>query len=371
MPAAKPPEFRRRAVERPVAVSSRSPRSPRTSTSPSRACAGGWIGPTSTKAHKEGLSSTEKRELVEPRRRIRVSLSVRSHITMFYGALVRTLGVRHVGRRNGGSFDGRQSELPDHVHRELNGVNGSPVSPTVVTRATQYCMIQPTWVMARTFRSCGEHGHRHRPDSGSAQVRSGHASARQSGRAPARSPAPRRRFGGRCDQLPSHDCHAAERGRCAACGGGGADRDRAVGRAGQRSCARSGSDVRRLRRDADRGGLALRSNPDLAGCRGGGAAVRGHVCAARRHAYRWSGDDGDEHGWIQHHTGRGVVLSRPRRSNGQSHLVGSATPAATLPPHGCTAAAAAVSEKLTPTYDGQVAGGAGAAGPGLFATMEA
>ena len=72
MPAAKPPEFRRRAVElarrreQPIAQISKD-------LGISESCLRRWMDLADVdEGHKEGLSSTEKRELVELRRRNRV-----------------------------------------------------------------------------------------------------------------------------------------------------------------------------------------------------------------------------------------------------------------------------------------------------------
>ena len=72
MPAAKPPEFRRRAVElarrreQPIAQIAKD-------LTISESCLRRWMDQTDVdEGHKEGLSSTEKKELVELRRRNRV-----------------------------------------------------------------------------------------------------------------------------------------------------------------------------------------------------------------------------------------------------------------------------------------------------------
>jgi len=72
MPAAKPPEFRRRAVElarlreQPIAQIAKD-------LTISGSCLRRWMDLADVdEGHKEGLSSTEKRELVELRRRNRV-----------------------------------------------------------------------------------------------------------------------------------------------------------------------------------------------------------------------------------------------------------------------------------------------------------
>jgi len=72
MPAAKPPEFRRRAVElarrreQPIAQIAKD-------LGISESCLRRWMDQADVdEGHKEGLSSTEKRELVELRRRNRV-----------------------------------------------------------------------------------------------------------------------------------------------------------------------------------------------------------------------------------------------------------------------------------------------------------
>ena len=72
MPAAKPPEFRRRAVdlarrrEQPIARIARD-------LGISESCLRRWIDQADVdEGHREGLSSAEKRELVELRRRNRV-----------------------------------------------------------------------------------------------------------------------------------------------------------------------------------------------------------------------------------------------------------------------------------------------------------
>ncbi|MDQ3104012.1 MAG: transposase [Actinomycetota bacterium] len=72
MPAAKPPEFRRRAVElarrreQPIAQTAND-------LGISESCLRRWMGQADVdQGHREGLSSTEKRELVELRRRNRV-----------------------------------------------------------------------------------------------------------------------------------------------------------------------------------------------------------------------------------------------------------------------------------------------------------
>ncbi len=72
MPAAKPPEFRRRAVElarrreQPIAQVAKD-------LGISESCLRRWMDRADVdEGHKEGLSSTEKRELVELRRRTRV-----------------------------------------------------------------------------------------------------------------------------------------------------------------------------------------------------------------------------------------------------------------------------------------------------------
>jgi len=72
MPAAKPPEFRRRAVElarrreQPIAQVDKD-------LGISESCLRRWMDRADVdEGHKEGLSSTEKRELVELRRRTRV-----------------------------------------------------------------------------------------------------------------------------------------------------------------------------------------------------------------------------------------------------------------------------------------------------------
>jgi transposase-like protein len=53
-------------------VRSRSRRSPRTSASPSPACGGGWRRPDIDEGKREGLSTDERKELVELRRQKRV-----------------------------------------------------------------------------------------------------------------------------------------------------------------------------------------------------------------------------------------------------------------------------------------------------------
>ena len=72
MPAAKPPEFRRRAVElarrreQPIAQIA-------SDLGIAESCLRRWMGQADVdQGHREGLSSTEKRELVELRRRNRV-----------------------------------------------------------------------------------------------------------------------------------------------------------------------------------------------------------------------------------------------------------------------------------------------------------
>ena len=67
MPAPHPPEFRERAVELARERPSRSRRSRRIWGSPRAACGAGCTRPTSTRA-QEGLTTTEREELVKLRR---------------------------------------------------------------------------------------------------------------------------------------------------------------------------------------------------------------------------------------------------------------------------------------------------------------
>ena len=72
MPAAKPPEFRRRAVQLPRRREQPIAQIAKDWISRSRVWAGGWTRPDVDEGQKEGLPSTEKRELVKWRRRARV-----------------------------------------------------------------------------------------------------------------------------------------------------------------------------------------------------------------------------------------------------------------------------------------------------------